>query len=318
MATEHYTEIVDFSHKTLALFKFIVLSKHYEGEITMKQTQRVTAAKKTLEIIERGGYANPAGQDVPLRAAIERCVGGSKLYLPEELDVLRDAVLAQSKPYATTRFELRNETTLEGALRVVRSGEFSNVAALNFASARNPGGGFLGGAQAQEESIARSSALYASLRACFAFYEYHRGMQSLLYTDRMIYTPQCPVFRTDNGALLNEPYCLSIITSPAPNAGALQRNQPQDVAKIPGVFRERTAKLLALAVEQHCDALLLGAWGCGVFKNSPAVVASTFRELLAPGGAFHGRFSFVLFSVYDTTEGLPIYTEFAKQLEEFC
>ena len=284
----------------------------------MKQTQRVTAAKNTLEIIERGHYTNSAGREVPLRTAIDRCVGGSKLYLPEELDTVRDAVLAQPKPFATTRFELCNETTLEGALRVVRGGEFSRVAALNFASARNPGGGFLGGAQAQEESIARSSALYPSLQACFAFYEYHRAMESLLYTDRMIYSPQCPVFRTDDGALLDEPYCVSIITSPAPNAGAMQRNQAHDLVKIPAVFRERTAKLLALAVEQACDALILGAWGCGCFRNSPAVVASTFRELLAPGAAFHGRFKFVLFSVYDTAERLPIYTEFAKQLEEFC
>jgi len=284
----------------------------------MNHAQRITTAKNTLEIIERSGYTNPAGQDVPLRVAIERCVGGSKLNLPDELDAVRESMLARPKPYGSTRFDLRNETTLEGALRVVRSGEFANVAALNFASARNPGGGFLGGSQAQEESIARSSALYASLQACFAFYEYHRGIQSLLYTDRMIYTPQCPVFRSDNGELLNEPYCVSIITSPAPNAGAMQRNQAADLPKIPTVFRERTAKLLALAVEQQCDALILGAWGCGAFKNSPAVVAPVFRELLAPGAAFHGGFKFVLFSVYDTHEGLPIYTEFAKQLEEFC
>ena len=33
------------------------------------------------------------------------------------------------------------------------------------------------------------------------------------------------------------------------------------------------SKLLGLAIHQGCDVLVLGAWGCGVFRNDPAMVS---------------------------------------------
>ena len=75
------------------------------------------------------------------------------------------------------------------------------VAALNFAAAGSPGGGFLNGARAQEESIARSSGLLAAIEPC-QMYAFHRARQDAMYTDWVIYSPDVPVFRTDEGALL--------------------------------------------------------------------------------------------------------------------
>jgi hypothetical protein len=60
-----------------------------------------------------------------------------------------------------THIEVTGESTLAAAARLAKTGP---VLALNFASAKNPGGGFLSGAQAQEESLARASTLYASLQ----------------------------------------------------------------------------------------------------------------------------------------------------------
>jgi uncharacterized protein (TIGR02452 family) len=56
------------------------------------------------------------------------------------------------------------------------------VAALNFAAAGSPGGGFLAGARAQEESIARSSGLMAAIQHS-DMYPYHRARQDAMYTD---------------------------------------------------------------------------------------------------------------------------------------
>jgi len=46
--------------------------------------------------------------------------------------------------------------------------------------------------------------------------------------------------------------------------------------------------------------LVLGAWGCGVFRNDPEVVAAAFLEHLREG-AWSGRFERVVFSVYDSS-----------------
>jgi len=71
------------------------------------------------------------------------------------------------------------------------------VAALNFASANNPGGGFLTGAQAQEESLARASGLYTMLLG----YPMYRSLKDPMYTNWVIYSQDVPVFRCDEGRL---------------------------------------------------------------------------------------------------------------------
>ena len=39
-------------------------------------------------------------------------------------------------------------------------------------------------------------------------------------------------------------------------------------------------KILDVAAEEQVDVLILGAWGCGAFKNRSDVVARVFRTLL--------------------------------------
>jgi uncharacterized protein (TIGR02452 family) len=64
---------------------------------------------------------------------------------------------------------------------------------------------------------------------------------------------------------------------------------------------QRAGKVLALAGRHQCEALVLGAWGCGVFQNDPATVALVFADYLRPDGDFGGRFRHVSFAVYDTS-----------------
>ncbi|MGJ8638006.1 MAG: TIGR02452 family protein [Opitutaceae bacterium] len=279
----------------------------------MNRNKRITLAKETLDIIENGSYSLEDGTVVSVRDELQSCVEATTLYTPDQLDRLlleRPAILAQPR----VSIEVVNETTLEGAQRLVLESDYERVAALNFASARNPGGGFLGGSQAQEESLARSSGLYASLLPCDGYYGFHRAQKSCLYTDRMIYSPNCPVFRDDSGALLSEPYRVDFITSPAPNAGAVKQNAPEDADSIPDCFDQRVLKLLALAESKACDALVLGAWGCGVFRNDPVMVAETFARHLGVGGAFANSFRLVVFSTFDPSEEQVIFKAFNAAL----
>jgi len=256
-------------------------------------------AKQTVEIVDRGFYQSADGHRVDIGASVRACLRATRLFPPEELERLRQDVLARSTAEFATAFEVVNETTLVGIARLLADGD-GPVAALNFASAKNPGGGFLNGSQAQEESLARSSALYASLLQGRAFYERHRASSSLLYSDSMIWSPDCPVFRDDEGRLLDEPHLVSFITSPAPNAGAIAYNRPEELPRIPEAFRRRSEYVLALAASQGYRQLVLGAWGCGVFRNDPAVVAEAFMGHLGEG-AWAGRFERVVFSVFDTS-----------------
>jgi uncharacterized protein (TIGR02452 family) len=158
-------------------------------------------AEHTLEVLKQGDYTNPSGHVVDLAAQSRDCIEHTVCYAPDELSDMLEDVLADSPPYGATEYEVVNETTLQGSVRLVTSGEFQKVGVLNFASAKNPGGGFLNGAQAQEESLARSSGLYPSLLACQDYYDYHRQQKTSLYSDYMIYSPRCPVFRSDDWTL---------------------------------------------------------------------------------------------------------------------
>ena len=278
--------------------------------------RRKQIARDTVQILERGHYQAPNGDRIGVAAKQRYCIKHTQCYDPKELSSIREKVLSQPAKFAECELKVVNETTLSGAARLASSPDLQNsrIGVLNFASAKNPGGGFLKGAHAQEESLARSSGLYKSLLTCRSYYDHHRSRKSdLLYSDRMIYSPRCPVFRKDNGTLLPAPYFVDFITSPAPNAGAIRHNEPHNLPKIEATLKERSSKVLALAAHHGCDILVLGAWGCGVFRNDPVMVANTFLEHLGPNGAFSTRFRKILFAVLDTTRQQSNYNAFASR-----
>ena len=277
--------------------------------------RRIEIAQNTIKILDDGNYTSPTGKQVDIGQSLRSCLAATKYYDSDALLNIQQEVILNQPKYLETKFEVKNETTLMGAERTFADRECERIGVLNFASAKNPGGGFLKGSQAQEESLARSSALYKSLLLCPEYYDFHRNDKSLLYSDRMIYSPNCPVFKKDDGDLLEEPYLVDFITSPAPNAGAILRNQANYLDKIPKVFYARAVKLLSLAAYQNCDTLILGAWGCGVFENQPSLVAQMFADLLLPNGQFWGRFKKVIFSVLDSSKNKKTLIEFENRID---
>jgi uncharacterized protein (TIGR02452 family) len=211
-----------------------------------------------------------------------------------------------------TKIEVANETTFRGLARLAQRG--GHIGCLNFASAKNPGGGFLTGAQAQEEALARASALYPCLQAAPEYYERNRANRSAIYLDLVIFSPMVPFFRNDAGTLLEKPVLASVITAPAPNRGAVVQNERQNLPLVEGALRRRAEMILHIAQAKRVDGLVLGAWGCGVFRNDPAQVVSIFVELIKPPGRFAGVFRDVLFSVYDRAEPALTLRAFANSL----
>jgi uncharacterized protein (TIGR02452 family) len=261
------------------------------------QTKRIETANLTLQILKEGKY-QVANKTINVREEIQNCIEKTYTIAPQDWNtILSDATNKQANLDFTTNIELWNCSTIEA---IIKANKGLKTGVLNFASAKNPGGGFLGGASAQEESLARSSSLYASQTKSDAMYKYNRGQTDFLYSDYMIYSPDVVFWFDDEGNSIENPPKIDIITSPAPNKGAmLQHERNSEIRAIEEVFKARIEKVLALAVANNLESIILGAWGCGVFRNEPSDVAQYFKDVIA--AKFKNSFKEIIFAIYDTS-----------------
>ncbi len=280
----------------------------------LNSQKRAALAQETIFIMQAGEYLLPDQSKTVSLSDLSGMREGTFLSTPDQEPAL-GAALANLRGRFATRLEVTSETTF-AAVRRLRA-QFPNAAlgALNFASAKNPGGGFLGGALSQEEDLCRSSTLYLSLTQpqVAEYYAANRRHSSNLYTDHLIYSPQVSVFRGDDSELLPHPVSVDVITAPAPNAGAVASNHPSELPQLPDVLWERANRVLALAAQQGQTHLVLGAWGCGVFRNDPQQVAHIFKELLLTEA--NGVFEQVTFAIYDRSKGQSVLGAFRAAFE---
>lgn len=226
------------------------------------------------------------------------------------------------------RIEVTGETTLQAARRLVLADPERPVLALNFASGTHPGGGFLGGADAQEESIARASGLFATLLRHPEYYERNCSCHHTLYTDHMILSPDVPVFRgfpdarceggsgaidaaAAEATLLEEPWTLSILTAPAPYVGGIEAHHNITPDRIRDTMRRRIELVLTVAATQEYRRLVLGAWGCGAFGNDPDEVAPMFREAIELP-CNRRAFDEIVFAILDRSPSRRFITPFLR------
>lgn len=278
----------------------------------MNKQQAIQYANETMDILKNGEYQTTKGKVISILKELNDSIYHSLLYRPSELDSLLTNVEAFSN--SKTIIEVVSDTTLNASKKLLDEG-YQNVVCLNFASAKNPGGGFLTGSRAQEESIARSSGLYPTIKQMNEMYDYNRKNKTGFYSDYMIFSPKVPVFRHDNGYLLDKPYSLSIITSPAVNAGIVREREKDKFNQIENVMYSRILKILAIAKAQKQEALVLGAFGCGVFGNNPVVVAKLFKEALKDS-RFENQFKKVVFAIYEGTPQKPMLNTFKRAFQE--
>ncbi|WP_294240235.1 TIGR02452 family protein [uncultured Chryseobacterium sp.] len=255
-------------------------------------------AKDTLEILARKYYINENNERISIKNELEASTRGTVLFSSEELAELTEKEIPEK--HFETRFEVWRCSSLKAILQLAEEEDQEKIMCLNFASAKNPGGGFINGAEAQEESLARTSGLHESLLQAWDYYKIHREMESCFYTDMMIDSPKVPVFRKDKGELLPKPVVCNFITSPAVNAGVVKRQEPERAGEIFGAMDVRTEKMLALALHQGNETLILGAWGCGVFKNDPVEIAELFKKHLQ--GKYKNKFKRVVFAILSKKE----------------
>jgi len=113
----------------------------------MNRAERKIKAQETLEIIENGFYLDAEKNKINIKQELKKAIDKTKYFTSSELDTLKDSIVLKND-YKTS-FSVTNEDSISAILRLQSQGQ-KNIMCLNFASAKNPGGGFLNGSLAQE------------------------------------------------------------------------------------------------------------------------------------------------------------------------
>ena len=275
-----------------------------------------TLAQQALTISQTGKLPQPDGSFVDFSAEQQAAQRGTKLYRPSNLNTLRqpENAFGQSPIPRATQIEVTPESTQQAAYRLMVKEGLGDVVLLKFASAKNAGGGFLNGAKAQEEDLCRSSGLYLCQLEQPDYYAANRAEKSMLYTDHILYSPRVPFFRVSGDGLLGACFYPSVITAPAPNAGVFLQREPHGAAALAATLQRRADYVLAVAKDQAQQNLVLGAWGCGVFRNPPEQVAAAFAQSLRQP-EFADCFERIVFAIYDRSPSKAVFKAFAAQFQ---
>lgn len=198
----------------------------------------------------------------------------------------------EAVPVGAPRYDVPAEVVLstKRSFQAAAAYRGNSVCVLNFASARNAGGGVERGASAQEESLCRTSTLFFNLtdqRAQREFYQPHniRGNPEygMHYNDDCIYTPGVMVFKTDTDFAQQMPerdwFQVNVISCAAPNLrnDKLETLVFSDLQKL---HEKRLRRILSVAAAHENEVLILGAFGCGAFRNPPEVVAAAMKKVV--------------------------------------
>lgn len=150
-------------------------------------------------------------------------------------------------------------------------------------------------------------------------------LESLPINDDCIYTPGVVVFKsdTDYPQLLPEEkwYSVNVLTCAAPNLRERPSNEMNagdgDAAvhisgeDLQALHEKRMRRVLEIAWAKGNEVVILGAFGCGAFRNPPAVVAQAMKTVIQE---YRMRFETIEFAVYCPTKYDTNYRVFQQVL----
>lgn len=274
----------------------------FDPAVAERKRKNTAIFNETTEVIRRGYYMSPSGRKVVL-PSYDAMISGAEC-IHSELPYS-----TAPKNANTTVVKVENADCLVSAQRLVSEGY--NPALLNFASAGHPGGGVETGARAQEETICRRSTLSRSIYTFSADYASRYGYNHVPGNNyplsdnnySIIYSPDVTVFREGiDCTFMETPYNVAVITCAALNLNGkypikltADGHMPKEAVdmtlnKIRAIFR--------LALRHGHDSLVLGAFGCGAFRNPPAEVAALFHKVMEEQ-EFKDRFRYITFSIIE-------------------
>lgn len=274
---------------------------------------RIEVYKNNLEVYRQWGYVTDSGKEIAL---------------PDKQQTL-DAAKVYSAPFSVEGVPARYDKTdfvveqvgcLEAGRRMMARG--LNPAILNFADAYEACGMYNTGSNAQEESICRVSTLPPTL------YQYYNKRWANKAGVPMREVPGYPMDKNFGGI-----YSKVTVFREGPSGGFRFSETPYDTAVISvaclrftrrdldengvdrnhsdieyqagggswtpegaEIMRNKVRTIYRIAIENGHDSIVLGAWGCGVFKQNPDKIARLFTSVLDEP-EFKGRFRELFFAV---------------------
>jgi uncharacterized protein (TIGR02452 family) len=261
-------------------------------------------AEETIQILNQG-YYDIHDDRYKIKEIVDWAIKNSQHLSPDEL---KELFRQDYRSDYDTNIVVSNVDTFTAAR------ELERPVCLNFASGKHPGGGFLRGAQAQEECLARASSLFPTISQMSDMYSAHRKKGAPFYTSHMTYSPGVLDFRDEHDNLTDNPFKVAIITSPATNIRNTKNNTDEFIKLIEVKMLTRAAYVLTIAAFYGHKDLVLGAWGSGVFGLPPGMIPNIFKYLLDT--SFHGTFENIIFAILDSSKDEKYIGPFKKVFGE--
>lgn len=256
---------------------------------------RAEIFQNTVALVNQGYYISENGRKFVFDN--DRMLHGTKFY-SQQFNV-HDIPTIDGR----TTIEVVNADCMHEGFRLLDKGY--NPAVLNMASRRNPGGGVYTGAGAQEETIFRRTNIFRSMYQFAPFAgEYGIRQSAQQYPlDRNfggVYTPSVTVFREEesNGfRLMEEPRELGFISVAGMNRPQL-RTDGMIADHLVEPIRHKIRTILRIGLIHGHDSLVLGALGCGAFRNPPAHIARLFHEVILEN-EFADKYRHISFAILE-------------------
>ena len=157
---------------------------------------------------------------------------------------------------------------------------------LNMASYKRPGGGVKNGARAQEECLFRCSNLTHVVPETY----YPLKPNECLYTENAVFFKD--VNYEHMGVVI-----VDVVTIAAINLNSFAKyDDDQKDLDYMSITKNKIRLMLSLAVKNDVKNIILGAFGCGVFKNDPQIMSNLFHEILLREG-YSNYFDNVVFAI---------------------
>ena len=274
--------------------------KQYDPAIAARKRKNAAIFRETTRFIKEGGYVTPSGRRI--RFDFTKMEEAGRCFQQEQ----ELPAVAAPEVEGGTRVMVEGNDCLVAAGRLVSEGY--DPVLLNFASAGHPGGGVETGARAQEETICRRSTLTRSIYSFDSQYASRYGYPlrsgnhyPIVSGFSAVYSPGVTVFREGIDCLLmEEPYDVAVVTCAALNLRGRYDIKLTDDGHMPqaaiDITRNKIRTVFRIGLTYGHDALVLGAFGCGAFRNPPDEIARLFHEVMEEP-EFKNKYRLITFSI---------------------